>query len=81
MISIFVLFALIVGLIALYHWAELRYGPYTGLALVAGTLLILAALCVGVALSYTNPRPDGASIETRHLFVAPSPCAICSLGQ
>jgi hypothetical protein len=56
--SIFVLFALIVGLVALYHWAELRYGPYTGLGLVAGTLLILAALCVGVALSYTNSRPD-----------------------
>jgi hypothetical protein len=54
--SIFVLFALIVGLVALYHWAELRYGPYTGLGLVAGTLLILAALCVGVALSYTNSR-------------------------
>jgi hypothetical protein len=56
--STFVLFALIVGLVALYHWAELRYGPYTGLGLVAGTLLILAALCVGVALSYTNSRPD-----------------------
>ena len=56
--SIFVLFALIVSLVALYHWAELRYGPYTGLGLVAGTSLILAALCVGVALSYTNSRAD-----------------------
>ena len=69
--SIFVLFALIVGLIALYHWAELRYGPYTGLGLVAGTLLILAALCVGVALSYTNSRPDELPLR-RIIFSSPS---------
>ena len=68
--SIFVLFALIVGLIALYHWAELRYGPYTGLGLVAGTLLILAALCVGVALSYTNSRPDELPLR-RIIFSSP----------
>ena len=68
--SIFVLFALIVGLIALYHWAELRYGPYTGLGLVAGTLLILAALCVGVALSYTNSRPDELPLR-RIVFSSP----------
>jgi hypothetical protein len=68
--SIFVLFALIVGLIALYHWAGLRYGPYTGLELVAGTLLILAALCVGVALSYTNPRPDEPPLR-RVIFSSP----------
>jgi hypothetical protein len=68
--SIFVLFALIVGLIALYHWAELRYGPYTGLGLVAGTLLILGALCVGVALSYTNSRPDELPLR-RIIFSSP----------
>jgi hypothetical protein len=61
--SILVLFALIVGLVALFHWAELRYGPYTGLGLVAGTLLILAALCVGVALSHTNSRPDELALR------------------
>jgi hypothetical protein len=70
--SIFVLFALIVGLIALYHWAELRYGPYTGLGLVAGTLLIVAALCVGVALSYTNSRPDEPPLR-RVVFSSPPP--------
>ena len=68
--SIFVLFALIVGLIALYHWAELHYGPYTGLALVAASLLILAALCVGVALSYTNSRPDELPLR-RIVFSSP----------
>jgi hypothetical protein len=56
--GIFVLFALIVGLIALYHWAELRYGPYTGLGLVAGMLLVLAVLCAGFARSYANSRSD-----------------------
>ena len=55
--SIFLLLALVVGLVALFHWAELHYGPYTGLALVAATLLILAALCVGIALSYIHSDP------------------------
>jgi hypothetical protein len=68
--SIFVLFALIVGLIALYHWAELRYGPYTGLALVAGMLLVLAVLCAGVALSYANSRPDALPFR-RIVFSSP----------
>jgi hypothetical protein len=68
--SIFLLFALIVGLVALYHWAELHYGPNTGLGLVAGTLLILAALCVGVALSYTNSRPDELPLR-RIVFSSP----------
>jgi hypothetical protein len=68
--SIFLLFALIVGLVALYHWAELRYGPYTGLGLVAGTLLILAALCVGTALSYTNSRPAELALR-RTVFSSP----------
>jgi hypothetical protein len=61
--SIFALFAIIVGLIALYHWTELRYGPNTGLALVAGTLLVLAALCAGVALAYANSRSDDLTLR------------------
>jgi hypothetical protein len=69
--SIFLLLALIVGLVALYHWAELHYGPNTGLGLVAGTLLILAALCVGVALSYTNSRPD--ELPLRRVVFSPPP--------
>src|SRR5512142_3301144 len=48
--SIFLLLALGIGLVFLFRWAELHYGPYTRLALVASALLILAALCVGVAL-------------------------------
>jgi hypothetical protein len=56
--SIFLLLALIVGLAALFHWAELHYGPYTGLAVVASALLILAAVCVGIALSYIHSNSD-----------------------
>src|SRR6478735_5097347 len=55
--SVFLLLALVVGLVALFYWAELHYGPYTGLALVASTLLILAALCAGISLSYIHSSP------------------------
>jgi hypothetical protein len=74
--SIFLLLALIVGLVALFHWAELHYGPYTGLALVASALLILAALCVGIALSDMPSSSDEAG-----LYVATPSHAICPIGQ
>jgi hypothetical protein len=68
--SIFLLLALIVGLVALFHWAELHYGPYTGLALVASALLILAALCVGIALSYM-PSSSDEPVLTSGAFTSP----------
>ena len=68
--SIFVLLALVVVLVALFHWAELRYGPYTGLALVASVLLMLAALCVGIALSSMHSS-SGEPLPTSAAYMSP----------
>jgi hypothetical protein len=68
--SIFLLLALVVGLVALFHWAEFHYGPYTGLALVASALLILAALCAGIALSYIH-SDTGEPLLTSAAFAWP----------
>jgi hypothetical protein len=68
--SIFLLLALVVGLVALFHWAELHYGPNTGLALVASALWILAALCAGMALSYIHASP-GEPLLTSAAFASP----------
>jgi hypothetical protein len=69
--SIFLLLALVVGLVALFHWAEFHYGPYTGLALVASALLILAALCAGIALSYIH-SDTGEPLLTSAAFASPT---------
>lgn len=68
--SVFLLLALVVGLVALFYWAELHYGPYTGLALVASALLILAALFVGTALSYMHSSSD-EPVLTSGVFTSP----------
>jgi hypothetical protein len=73
--AIMVLLAVIVGLIALYRWAELHYGAFTGLALVAGVLVILAAIFAGIALAYANSRPSGVSTSGHLTAPQPAPFA------
>lgn len=68
--SIFLLLALVVGLVVLFHWAESHYGPYTGLGLVALALLILAVLCVALALSYM-PSSSDEPVLTSDAFTSP----------
>jgi hypothetical protein len=69
--AIMVLLAVIVCLIALYRWAVLHYGAFTGLALVAGVLVILAAIFAGIALAYANSRSSGVLTSGR--VTAPQP--------
>jgi hypothetical protein len=61
--ALMVLFLMIVGLIALYKWGEIRYGAFIGLALDAGVLVLLTAILVGCALWIAN-REDAASRTT-----------------
>ncbi|MCK1737362.1 phage holin family protein [Bradyrhizobium sp. 138] len=49
--GLFVVAAFFVGLIALYRWIAITYGQFWGFGAVAGVLLVLAAVCAGVAMA------------------------------
>lgn len=54
--GLFLIAALLVGLIALYLWVAITYGQFWGLGAVAAVLLVLAAVCAGVAMAQMNRR-------------------------
>lgn len=54
--GLFLMAALFVGLIALYRWVAITYGQFWGLGAVAAVLLVLAAVCAGVAMAQMNRR-------------------------
>lgn len=49
--GLFVVAALFVGLIALYRWIAITYGQFWGFGAVGALLLVLAAVCAGVAMA------------------------------
>ena len=49
--GLFVMATFFVGLIALYRWVAISYGQFWGFGAVAGVLLVLAAVCAGVAMA------------------------------
>ncbi|MDA9417809.1 hypothetical protein XH81_23540 [Bradyrhizobium sp. CCBAU 25360] len=49
--GLFVIATFFVGLIALYRWVAITYGQFWGFGAVAAVLLVLAAVCAGVALA------------------------------
>ncbi|MBR0985325.1 phage holin family protein [Bradyrhizobium liaoningense] len=49
--GLFVVAAFFVGLIALYRWVAITYGQFWGFGAAGGVLLILAAVCAGVAMA------------------------------
>lgn len=54
---LFLVAAFFVGLIALYRWVAITYGQFWGFGAVAAVLLVLAAVCAGVAIAQMNRRP------------------------
>lgn len=54
--GLFLIATLFVGLIALYRWVAITYGPFWGLGAVAAVLLVLAAICVGIAMAQMKRR-------------------------
>jgi hypothetical protein len=54
--GLFVIAAFFVGLIALYRWVAITYGPFWGLGAVGAVLLVLAAVCAGIAVAQINRR-------------------------
>ncbi|AWL93800.1 phage holin family protein [Bradyrhizobium ottawaense] len=49
--GLFVIATFFVGLIALYRWIAITYGQFWGFGAVAAVLLVLAAVCAGVAMA------------------------------
>ncbi len=69
--AVFVIAACFVGLLALYRWLALVYGQFIAFGSVAGLLVILALICLGVAVSRLNKQPrDIESLSSRLSAVA-----------
>ncbi|UFW48676.1 MULTISPECIES: phage holin family protein [Bradyrhizobium] len=49
--GLFVVAAFFVGLVALYRWVAITYGQFWGFGAVAAVLLVLAAVCAGIAMA------------------------------
>ncbi|MHC4055071.1 phage holin family protein [Bradyrhizobium sp. 25ACV] len=49
--GLFVIATFFVGLIALYRWVAITYGQFWGFGAAAAVLLVLAAVCAGVAIT------------------------------
>jgi hypothetical protein len=76
--AILALLLLIVGLVALYKWGELQYGPFIGLALDAGALAILAGASALAALwiarsTKSEGSTDAATSPARLTYQAAEP--------
>ena len=54
--GLFVVAAFFVGLMALYRWVALTYGQFWGFGGVGAVLLVLAAICAGVAMAQMKRR-------------------------
>jgi len=49
--GLFVIATCFVGLIALYRWVAITYGQFWGFGAVGAVLLVLAAVCAGIAMA------------------------------
>lgn len=54
--GLFLIATFFVGLIALYRWVAIAYGQFWGFGTVAAVLLVLTAICAGVAMAQLNRR-------------------------
>lgn len=59
--AIMALFAVIVGLIALYQWTALNYGPFVGFAVVGGLLVLVTAGLVITAMAVARSDPNATA--------------------
>ena len=54
--GLFVIAAFFIGLIALYRWVGIHYGQFWGFGAVGAVLLVIAGVCVGVAMAQVKRR-------------------------
>lgn len=59
--GLFVIATFFVGLVALYRWVAISYGQFWGFGAVAAVLLVLAAVCAGIAMAMMK-RPTKAIV-------------------
>lgn len=59
--GLFVVATFFVGLIALYRWIAITYGQFWGFGAVGALLLVVAAVCAGIAMAMMK-RPTKAIV-------------------
>ena len=75
--GVFLLAACLVGLFALFRWIELTYGRYPAYGAIGGIMVVLAALCAGLAAArMKRPARQYPSLASRlRVAIASSPLA------
>jgi hypothetical protein len=64
--AIFLIAALLVGATALFRWIEINYGLFWAFGATGGLLLVIAAICAGIAASrLKRPTPRFPSLASR----------------
>ncbi len=64
--GIFVIAALLVGATALFRWIEINYGLFQAFGAMGGLLVVIAAICAGLAASrLKRPAPQFPSLASR----------------
>jgi hypothetical protein len=64
--GIFLIAACLVGLAALFRWIEIKYGLFQAFGAVGALLLLIAALCAGLAArKLKRPAPHFPSLTSR----------------
>jgi hypothetical protein len=69
--AITALFAVIVGLIALYQWTALNYGPFVGFGVVGGLLVLVTAGLVITAMAVGRSAPNAVTENEASAAVSP----------
>jgi hypothetical protein len=64
--GIFLIAACLVGLAALFRWIEIEYGLFQAFGVIGALLLVVAALCAGLAArKLKRPAPHFPSLTSR----------------
>jgi len=64
--GIFLIAALLVGATALFRWIEIKYGLFQAFGVTGGLLVLIAAICAGVAARrLKRPPPKFPSLASR----------------
>jgi len=64
--GIFLIAACFVGVTALFRWIEIHYGLFQAFGVIGALLLVIAAICAGVAASrLKRPPPQFPSLASR----------------
>jgi hypothetical protein len=73
--GIFLIAACLVGLTALFRWIEINYGLFQAFGAIGGLLLVIAAVCAGLATTkLKRPPPHFPSLASRvHVAIKANP--------